>query len=711
MASKYPSAWLTKLQGMIMSKHRSAFVASLLALASVTGLAISASRAVAELPPVSQGDRNKAIMVSNFMEQAHLDRRPIDDTISLRMHEQFIKMFDPMKLYFTQADADEFNQRAEAHDDNRGDFDLTFAFNVYNRFLQRLDERVDWVNKELADKKYDFQEKSEIVIDPESATYAKSAEEAKERWGNRIKYELLTLMVNGEKEEEARERIHRRYRNLGRRWHEMDSDELVELYLTAMTNSFDPHSTYMSPRTVEDFNIAIQLSLEGIGALLSSEDGLTIVKEVVPGGAADKDGRLKPGDKIVGVGEGEEGEIVDLLDMKLKNVVKLIRGKAGTQLRLEVMPSNSEKRETYVLTRQKIELQDGGAKGEVIEVPGPAGEPSVKVGIIKLPSFYADNMALQQGDEDAKSASHDVRKILEDFKKENVQGVVMDLRTNGGGLLNEAIELTGLFIDKGPVVQVRDFKGGVFAYKDEFPGVAYDGPLVVLISKFSASASEIFAGAIKDYGRGIVVGDSSTHGKGTVQKVLDLGRQGAFGRDGNIGAVKLTMQQFYRVNGESTQNQGVASDIVLPSPTDHEDFGESKLDYALKSHKIKPADYMPMGNIRENLVATLRDLSAKRQESNPELVKLKERKEKIQERRDRATLVFNEESLKKDREEFKDLEDEEGLGSDSVAANEHGDDAAKKKDKKFGEDPYTQEVLQIIGDFVRMDQSSRLTAK
>lgn len=701
------------------SDTRSAFpvgpIAAGIFLATLVGASLVAPSARADVEAPNDDDKRKALMVSGIMEQAHLNRRPIDDTISTRLHEQFLKALDPMKLYFLQEDADEFAKRASEHDDRRTYFDLDFPFLVYQRFLKRVDQRSEWVQKEFADKAYDFNQETEIVVDPKATTYAKDEQEAKQRWDDRVKYELATLMVNGEKEAEARDRIKRRYRNIGRRWHEMDADELVEIYLTSLTNSFDPHSSYMSPRTVEDFNIAIQLSLEGIGALLSSEDGLTIVKEVVPGGAADKDGRLKPGDKIVGVGEGDQGEIVDLLDMKLKNVVKLIRGKAGTMLRLEVIPANTEKHEIYALTRQKIELQDGGAKGEVIELDGEAGMPKVKVGVIKLPSFYADSQALQDGDENAKSASHDVRKILEDFKAQGVQGVVMDLRNNGGGLLNEAIMLTGLFIEEGPVVQVRDFSGRVFPYRDEFPGVAYDGPLVVLISKFSASASEIFAGAIKDYGRGIVVGDSSTHGKGTVQKVLDLGRQAQqLPGNNNLGAVKLTMQQFYRVNGMSTQNQGVSSDIVLPSPSDHEDFGEAKLDYALASDQINHAMYLPMGNVVEATIAKLREASVKRLETDETLQKLKEKKERIHERRNRATLVFNEASLKRDREEFKEFDDEDALDGDEHAADpdappgEPG--AKKKKDKKFGEDPYTQEVLRIMADFIRLDKESHLTS-
>ncbi|MGL5095187.1 MAG: carboxy terminal-processing peptidase, partial [Planctomycetia bacterium] len=517
-------------------------------------------------------------------------------------------------------------------------------------------------------------------------------EELKERWRRRVKFDLLNLVVDGEKEPEARDRLARRYRNVAKRWHQMNTDELLELFFNSVTTSFDPHSSYMSPDTLNDFNIGIQLSLEGIGALLQSEDGLTIIKEVVPGGAAAKDGRLQPGDKIMAVGQGEGGAMVDLLDMKLRDVVKKIRGTAGSTVRLEVVHGASQKRETFNLVRQKIELEDRAAKGEVITRPAADGQGETRLGVITLPSFYADNAALQDGDADAPSATNDVRRILEDFKKQKVDGVVMDLRVNGGGLLSEAISLTGLFIDIGPVVQVRDFNGNITPYLDEEQGVVYSGPLVVVVSRFSASASEIFAGAVQDYKRGVIVGDSSSHGKGSVQKIIDLSRQFRdLPNDEKVGAVKLTMQKFYRVNGQSTQNRGVVSDVVLPSATDHDDFGEAKLDYALSFDAIPPADYNPLAMVDAMLTARLAELSKERQANDPELQKLAARKKLSHDRRARKKLTFNEESL---RAELAELSDEE---RDALK-----DDDVKKKDKKFGEDPYTKEVLKVTADLVRL---------
>jgi carboxyl-terminal processing protease len=675
----------------------------------------------------SEDERKAAQIVGRLMERGHISRHKVDDEISQRMFKAYLRIYDPLKLYFLQSDVDEFQAQSNKLDDDikgsnaapgrAADADvprMNFAFDVYNRFLQRLDESIVWAN-EFADAEHDFNKEESIVVDPKSAEYAKTSEEAKERWRARIKYELLTFIVDGKTLAEARERIHKRYRNLKTRWHELDSGEVVEMYLSTLTSSFDPHSTYMSPEMLEDFEIHMRLSLEGIGALLQSEDGTTVVKEIVPGGAAEKDGRIKPGDQIVGVAEGDKGEIEDIMDMKLRDVVKRIRGKAGTTVRLEVIPDGQTEHVTYNLIRQRIELQDQAAKGDVIEFNDPATGAIRKIGVINLPSFYADQgegelFGNGQDPANLRTATNDVRKILEDFKAKGVDGVVMDLRVNGGGLLTEAINLTGLFITEGPIVQVRDFDNKVFRHPDNDKGtVAYNGPLVVLISRFSASASEIFAGAIKDYGRGIVVGDKTTHGKGTVQKVLDLKRQAV--RPGAYGALKLTMQQFYRVNGESTQNKGVPSDVVLPSRTDNDDFGEASLDYALEYSQIDPASYTPSGRISPEVVTQLRELSKERFQKDADLEKLSQKKARFDERKSRKVLTFNEESLKKERAEFKEekeiVKDKDGNDvkkKESTDASTEDEETllSTKKNEKFGTDPYSKEVLQITSDFIRL---------
>ena len=663
--------------------------------------------------------------VTRVLPQAHITRHRVDDAISERVHKGFLESFDPLKLYFMQSDIDEFDLRRDNHDNEILRGDVGFAYDVQQRFLDRLDQRVKLV-EDLLDGDFDFDREETIITDPDAADYPKTEAEVADRWRKRIKYELVTRMIDNaeQTEEQAKERIRKRYRNLQRRWLEIDREDVAEMYLSSLTTSYDPHSTYMSPRTWEDFQIQLRNSLEGIGAMLQSEDGVTTLKSIVPGGAADKDGRIQPGDDIVGVGQGEDGELVDVVDMKLRDVVDLIRGEAGTVVKLEVAKGGEGgKLETYDVVRQKITLEDRKATSEVLNVPeamedglpaqgGEAsgkvvttpGKADYKVGVINLPSFYADDEALQRGDPDASTASADVARILADFRKQGVQAVVMDLRVNGGGLLSEAVDLTGLFIDRGPVVQVRNYDNRVEVLDDENRGMAWEGPLVVLVSRFSASASEIFAGAIKDYGRGVVVGDSATHGKGSVQRILPLSNPNLGGDE--YGVVKLTMQKFYRVNGFSTQNRGVPSDVVLPSPTDHDDFGEANLDYALQFDRIADAGATDYGFSPEDVVEAVKQDSADRFARNPELEKLTAKKQKADERRAQTTKTFTAASIRKEREELTDEEKEALADPDDAVLDE-------EKDKKpFGSDAYTKEVLRITADYLRaLDRRSQALGK
>ncbi len=473
-----------------------------------------------------QADRQVTLAVSALLKREHLSRHPLDDEISERWLKTYLKTLDPFKVYFMQSDIDEFNEHKDDLDDWAKQGDIRFGYTIFKRFLERLDERVKWVD-ELLTQPHDFSVNEDMITDPDATTYAKTTAESKDLWRKRIKYDLLVLEADKDKLEgkAAQEKLSRRYHSLGKRMHQTDSDELLEMYLTALTTSYDPHTTYMSPGSLENFEIQMRLNLEGIGAALQFTDGYTVVSKIIPGGAADKDKRLKPEDKVVGVGQGTEGEIVDVVDMKLNDVVKLIRGERGTVVRLKVLPAGQGEPKIYAITREQIELTDSEARSEVIEAGRrPDGTP-YKIGVIDLPSFYMDMSGAREGLEDFKSTTRDVAKLLKKFNEQKVDLVVLDLRQNGGGSLTESINLTGLFIDTGPVVQVKDADKRVQHYDDQDRGMAWNGPLVVLTSKFSASASEIFAGAIQDYRRGLVIGDSSTHGKGTVQSLLDLGKQ------------------------------------------------------------------------------------------------------------------------------------------------------------------------------------------
>jgi carboxyl-terminal processing protease len=441
----------------------------------------------------------------------------------------------------------------------------------------------------------------------------------------------------------------------------MTADELLETYLSSLTSSLDPHTSFMSPGTLENFEIGMRLQLDGIGASLKGEDGYTTVAELVPGGAADKDGRLQKKDRVVGVGQGAEGEIVDVVDMNLNEVVKLIRGKRGTIVRLKVIPVGQTVPKILDITRAKIELKDSEARGEVIEEgKKPDGTP-YRIGVINLPSFYMDMAGARQGQAEYKSSTRDTKRLLDEFRQKGVDCVVLDLRNNGGGSLPESISLTGLFIDTGPVVQIKDADKRVQQYDDVDPGVSWEGPLVVLTNKFSASASEIVAGAIQDYHRGLVIGDNATHGKGTVQSLLDLGRQ-LFQRLPNapsLGAIKITMQQFYRPSGKSTQLEGVKSDVELPSITTHLPVGESDLDHAIAFDKVPAAQFQSSGRVSDETLKLLRERSIKRIGENDEFRKVEKDIAQYQKRKNEKTVSLAESEFARQWNEGKAAEDEE----------------------------------------------------
>jgi carboxyl-terminal processing protease len=434
----------------------------------------------------------------------------------------------------------------------------------------------------------------------------------------------------------------------------------------------------------------MRLELEGIGAELQSEDGTTIVRRVVPGGAADKDGQLKDKDKIVGVGEGAEGEIVDVVDMKLDDVVKLIRGQAGTVVRLQVVDAEGAKQKIINITRAKIELKDEEAQGEVFEVGRKSDGKPYKLGVIALPSFYMDMEGARRGLTEFKSTTRDVRRLLEKFTAEGVDAVILDLRRNGGGSLTEAINLTGLFIDEGPVVQVKGPDGKISAYPDTEPGAAWSGPLVVLTSKFSASASEILAGAIQDYGRGLIVGDRATHGKGTVQSLMNLARQ-LFG-SGQLGALKITMQQFYRPNGDSTQNRGVLADVELPSLTTHLDVGESDLDYPVAFDKVDSAAFNRLGLVSKPICDRLKDLSAQRCQESEDFKKVARNIQRYEEQKQRKVVTLNEKKFLEERAEL-NADKEEQKKLEELNSRNH---------KAIERDYYLNEALAVTLDYIQL---------
>ncbi|MEQ8791487.1 MAG: carboxy terminal-processing peptidase [Pirellulaceae bacterium] len=655
----------------------------------------------ADLTGPQASDRQVARMVMNLMRREHLSKHPLDDDMSRRGFTNFIKSLDPMKVYFYQSDIDEFKKSELQIDDDVASGDISLAYTIFNRFLQRIDERVATVD-ELLKLQPDFTLDEEMIIEPDKAEYAKTKEEAYERWRKRIKYDRLVLKGDETEGAEAVERLTKRYHSFAKRMHQTDSSELLEMYLTAITSTFDPHTTYMSDKSFENFKITMRLELDGIGAALSSTDGMTMVTKIIPGGAADKHGKLQVEDQIVSVGQGEDGEMVEVIDMKLSNVVDMIRGKRGTIVRLGVIPAGQKETKVYNITRAEIKLSDSEARGVIFEEGKKEDGSPLKVGVIDLPSFYMDLDAARSDEAEFKSTTRDMRRILEDFKSKGVDAVVVDLRRNGGGSLTESINATGLFIDQGPVVQVKDSAGKVQHYDDLDHGMVWEGPLVVLTSKFSASASEIFAGAIQDYRRGIIVGDEATHGKGTVQSLLDLGPQlFRIPNPPNLGALKITMQQFYRPNGDSTQKRGVLADVALPSLSANMDVGEGDLDYALEFDRVPAALYHKLSMVTPEILTQLRLKSQARRQQSEKFAKRQRDIERYVEQKARETVSLNEKEFFADREELNaDKEDQKTFEE----LNNGGEEIVKK-------DYYFDEILAITRDYIDQLKVNRIAAK
>ena len=647
--------------------------------------------ALAALAKPGPNDRQITLAVKSYLEREHFLRRPVDDEIARRWFGIFLEALDPMKIYFIQSDIDAFMQKRDSLDDLVKKGDVSFSYEVFNRFLQRVDARMPLIEK-LILAPQDYAKPETMVIDREDTKWAANEAESEDNWRKRIKYDLLVQKMEKTPLDEAQEKLVRRYRSFAKRMHQMNADELLETYLSSLTSCLDPHTSFMSPGTLENFEIGMRLQLDGIGASLKGEDGFTTVAELVPGGAADKDGHLQKKDRVIGVGQGAEGEVVDVVDMNLNEVVKLIRGKRGTIVRLKVIPVGQTVPKIYDITRAKIELKDSEARGELIEEgKKPDGMP-YRIGVINLPSFYMDMAGARQGQAEYKSSTRDTKRLLDEFRQKDVDCIVLDLRNNGGGSLPESISLTGLFIDTGPVVQIKDADKRIQQYDDVDPGVSWDGPLVVLTNKFSASASEIVAGAIQDYRRGLVIGDNATHGKGTVQSLLDLGRQ-LFQRLPNapsLGAIKITMQQFYRPAGQSTQLEGVKSDVELPSITTHLPVGESDLDHAIAFDKVPSATFKSSSRVSDAMLKSLRDNSNQRVAEDEDFRKVVKDIAQYQKRKNEKTVSLIETEFSRQWNEGKSADDEEKKLEESI-------DPKRPVVKR---DFYFKEVMNVTVDYL-----------
>lgn len=556
------------------------------------------------LPEHRRATRLTTHVISNY----HYRNVPLDDALSKKILTRYIDALDPARSYFTQADIDEFNQHATRVDDYLRSSSLNPLFEMFVRFRERLRERVDYAVKAV-DGKFDFNVDESFDFERKDAPWPKTTAELDELWRKRVKNDFLSLKLAGKPQKEIGDTLKNRYNGLYRRTAQLNSEDVFQTLINAYTTSIDPHTSYFSPRTSENFKIRMSLSLEGIGAVLQSDNELTVVREVVTGGPAEMSGKLHADDRIVGIGQDDKGPVVDVIGWRLDDVVDLIRGPKNSVVRLQVLPKGTAlggPTTMVAITRNTIQLDEQAAKGSVLEVK--RGNGVAKVGVITLPTFYMDFEARSAGDENYRSTTRDVRKIISELTAKGVEGLVIDLRANGGGSLSEATELTGLFIGPGPVVQVRDSQGRVQVERSTEPEVAYKGPLMVLVDRNSASASEIFAGAIQDYHRGMVVGEP-TFGKGTVQNLVDLNRFDQ-SMNGKLGQLKATIAQFFRVSGSSTQFKGVEPDIGFPT-VDDEDHGERSLDNALPWAAIDPARFTAV-NFSPARIDSVRALHEKR---------------------------------------------------------------------------------------------------
>ncbi len=636
-------------------------------------VAAAAPTTTPQLKPLA-AQTQAALWASRVLARYHYKATPLDDALSEKIFDRYFKSLDSEKLYFVQSDIDQFAPMRAKLDDAINNENLTLPFSVYNLYTQRFGERMAYA-RQLLKGKFDFTSDETVQLDREKADWAKSDDEVKDLWRKRVKNDWLRLKLAGKDDKAIRETLDKRYENYVTRIRKLNNEDVFQMFMNAYAMSIEPHTNYLGPRSAENFDISMRLSLEGIGATLQSRDEYTVLRELVPGSPAALSGKLKPGDRVVGVAQGTTGPMVEVLGWRIDDVVALIRGDKDSTVRLDVLPADAGtdgKHITVSLVRKKISMEEQSAKKSIIEVKDNGVKR--RIGVISLPTFYQDFEARRKGDKEFKSATRDVARILGELKKEKVDNVLIDLRNNGGGSLTEAVELTGLFIDKGPVVQQRGADGKIDIESDTQAGLAWDGPVGVLINRGSASASEIFAAAIQDYGRGLIIGEPS-FGKGTVQTMLALDRF-APSEKVHYGELKMTIAQFFRINGGTTQLRGVTPDIKLPVTADTENFGESSYDNALPWVSIKAANYVPAGDLKE-LFAPLQKRHEARIAKDKDFQYLQEDIAEVTKLRKDNVISLNEAVRRKERDaqdartrlrEARNAQNDDGVSPDSKEA-------------------------------------------
>ncbi len=636
----------------------------------------------------------QAKVVSQILDNNHYRKLQLNDSLSSAILDAYILALDNSKLYFLSSDIASFEKYRYQIDDLTKNEDTSPAFFIYKVFKKRFDERMKYVLQTLIGSEFDFTKNEYYETNRDKAPWPKSETELNIVWTKIIKNYALSLKIAGKKTEEVAEMLTNRYDRYIKSIDQTNGGDVFGIYMNTIAEAYDPHTNYFSPSAADKFNQDISQSLEGIGARLQADNDYTKVNEVLPGGPAEKSNLIHVNDKIVGVAQGATGEMVDVIGWRLDDVVKLIKGPKGTQVRLQILPAESGVNGppvTISLIRDKIKLEDLTAKKKVVE--SIQNGRSIKMGVITLPSFYMDFAEYQKGNPNYNSTTRDVKKYIEELQKEGVQGITIDLRNNGGGSLQEAINLTGLFIKNGPVVQVKSSNNRIEVLTDDDLDIAYNGPLVVLINRFSASASEIFAGAIQDYHRGVIVGES-TYGKGTVQQMISLNRY--INEVDEVGSLKLTLQKFYRATGSSTQHKGVIPDIKLPTALDPEQFGESSQSNALPWDEINGALYQRTPLINEKILAELNKAHQNRVKNDPYLTRFIEETSETRKNISQTNISLNEVVRKKEIEDG----EKRRAANNKLGATSVDKEGKPVLDSLNMDDEYLREGLLVLSNLI-----------
>ncbi len=642
--------------------------------------------------------QREARIITTLFTRYHYKKVNLNDSLSSVILKNYLQTLDYSKLYFYYDDVKKFKKKyGNFLDDDLMLGNVKPFYDIFNVYKKRVDERVKFALKRLK-KGFDFTKDEYFTPDRKDAEYPRTVDEMNELWRKRLKNDALNLKLNGKKWDDIVKTLSERYKRFQKVLLQYKSEDVFQLAMNSFAESIDPHTNYFSPITSENFKINMSLSFEGIGARLTTENDYTKVLNIIPGGPAYKSGLLHADDKIIGVGQGKDGKIVDVIGWRIDDVVQLIRGKKGTVVRLVILKANSSPGmppDTISIVRDKVKLEEQAAKKEIVKINHNGKE--YKIGVIDVPAFYIDFDARRRGDPNYKSTTRDVKKLLTELKKDSVKGIIIDLRNNGGGSLQEAIDMVGLFIPEGPVVQVKNSVGKIEVDKDTDPATYYNGPLAVLVNRYSASASEIFAGAIQDYGRGLIIGEE-TYGKGTVQNLIDLSR---FIPGEKLGQVKLTIAKFYRITGSSTQRLGVIPDIEYPSPVPPEESGESAQPSALKWDRIRPADFVKYGTI-QSVVPELVKLHKERIKKDPEFKIYLKEVERALELRKKKKYSLDE----KKRKALRDKEEKEKKALKEAQKKSNAfkitEDKDHKKKTEHLDDPELLEACHILADFVKL---------